>query len=95
MAFLPFNAIAKEESDNLLARAFNALEKSDWETAKHYAEKISNPVGKTLITWQRLRQSNGAWAEYVNFLDENPDWPGLKRLRSRGEAAILPNQNPK
>ena len=95
MSFLPFNAIAKEESDNLLARAFNALEKSDWETAKHYAEKISNPVGKTLITWQRLRQSNGAWEEYVNFLDENPDWPGLKRLRSRGEAAILPNQNPK
>jgi soluble lytic murein transglycosylase len=94
MAFLPFNAIAKEDSGDLLAKAFNALDKADLVTAKHYAEKISNPVGKTLITWKRLRRGNGAWGEYVDFLVENPDWPGLQRLRSRGEAAIPPNHNP-
>lgn len=94
MALLPFSTIAKEDSGDFLAKAFNALDKADWVTAKHYAEKISNPVGKTLITWQRLRRGNGAWGEYVDFLAENPDWPGLQRLRSRGEAAIPPNHNP-
>lgn len=94
MALLPFSTIAKEDSGDLLAKAFNALDKADLVTAKHYAEKISNPVGKTLITWQRLRRGNGAWGEYVDFLAENPDWPGLQRLRSRGEAAIPPNHNP-
>ena len=93
-ALIPCNAIAKEELGNLLARAFDALDTSDWVTAKHYAEKISDPVGKTLITWQRLRRNNGAWEEYLDFVDENPDWPGLKRLRSLGEAAIPPNHNP-
>ncbi|WGI22348.1 lytic transglycosylase domain-containing protein [Amylibacter sp. IMCC11727] len=92
-ALLPLGATAQEEDGDLLATAFSAVASEDWVTADHYASQMSDPVGSTLVTWQRLRRGEGHWEEYTEFLRDNPDWPGLKRLRRRGEAAIPPNHN--
>jgi soluble lytic murein transglycosylase len=93
LALLPFGAFAQEEDGDLLATAFSAISSEDWVTADHYASQMSDPIGSDLVTWQRLRRGEGHWDEYADFLKENPEWPGLQRLRRLGEAAIPENHN--
>ena len=85
---------AQEEAGDLLATAFSAVISGDWVTADHYAGQISDPAGRQLVIWQRLRRGEGHWEEYQDFLADNPDWPGLKQVRRRGEATIPPNHTP-
>ncbi|MBL4750251.1 MAG: lytic transglycosylase domain-containing protein [Amylibacter sp.] len=87
-------ANSEEENGDLLATVFSAIEDEDWVTADHYASQISDTVGVDLVTWERLRQGEGDWAEYHEFLDQNGDWPGLKRLRRMGEAEIPAGADP-
>ena len=83
-----------EEDGDLLSTALSAIASGDWVTADHFASQISEPAGRTLIVWQRLRRGEGDWQEYQDFLASHGDWPGLKRLRRRGERAIPVNYNP-
>jgi len=76
-----------ENGDNLAA-ALEAVKQSDWVTADHLAGQITSTQGQTMITWARLRAGEGDWWEYVDFLNQHPDWPGLKRLRRQGESVI-------
>jgi len=91
---LPVLAQSVEEDGKLLSGALLATAAEDWVTADFYAGQMSDSVGVDLVIWQRLRRGEGDWAEYVDFLDQNPDWPGLKRLRLKGEATIPANQDP-
>ncbi len=77
-----------EEDGDLLSTALNAVAAEDWVSADHFASQMQEPAGKTLVVWQRLRKGEGDWSEYLDFLKMHSDWPGLKRLRRRGEAAI-------
>ncbi len=86
-------ANSEEENGDLLSTAFSAAEDEDWVTADHYASQISDAVGVDLVTWERLRQGQGDWEEYRDFLDQNGNWPGLKRLRRKGEAEIPAGAN--
>ncbi len=81
-------ANSEEENGALLAMAYDAIENRDWVTADHYASQISDPVGGDLVTWERLRAGEGDWSEYRSFLKGHSNWPGLKRLRRKGEAVI-------
>jgi len=81
-------ANTEEENGDLLSTAFNAVSNEDWITADHFAAQISDSVGSDLAVWERLRQGEGSWSEYMEFLEAHSDWPGLKRLRRKGEAAI-------
>jgi len=87
-------ANSEEENGDLLSTAFSAVEDEDWVTADHYASQISDALGVDLITWERLRQGEGEWDEYRSFLDQHGDWPGLKRLRRKGEATIPKGASP-
>ncbi|MEM7439453.1 MAG: lytic transglycosylase domain-containing protein [Pseudomonadota bacterium] len=89
-------ALAEQSSadGDLLATAWTAAGSGDWVTADHYASEMKDVVGRTLITWQRLRRGEGDWQEYLTFLKDHGDWPGLKRLRLRGEAAIPAEYDP-
>ena len=87
-------ANSEEENGDLLSTVFSSVADRDWITADHYAAQISDPVGVDLVTWERLRQGEGEWVEYRAFLEQNPNWPGLKRLRRKGEAVIPKTANP-
>ena len=93
---LPICVQANSEDVNgdLLSRAFEAAQDEDWVTADHYASQISDPVSVELINWVRLRGGDGSWREYQDFLAKNADWPGLKRLRRKGESAIPAGASP-
>jgi len=84
----------EEENGDLLSTAFNAIDNKDWVSADHYASQVNDPIAVDLVTWERLRKGEGDWEEYRTFLAANGDWPGLKRLRRKGEAAIPKDANP-
>jgi len=67
--------------------ALSAAKRGDWDAAGSLARSES-AVAADIIEWQRLRAGKGSFPEYRVFLERNGDWPGLKLLRRRGEAAI-------
>lgn len=71
-----------------LTRAFDAMRAGDWTGARTVASEIS-PVAYDLIEWHRLRAGRGTAADVMQFLDMNPDWPGLEWMRKRSESAML------
>lgn len=74
-----------ENGDNMSV-VLSAVEAEDWVRAAHMAQQIPDPMAAVLVEWFRLRAGEGDWREYTAFLSRNPDWPGLRRLRSMGEA---------
>lgn len=67
--------------------ALAAADRRDWPTALAEARK-AGPLATAVIDWERLRDGNGAFGDYVDFLARHPDWPGLPLLRQKGEGAI-------
>ena len=87
-----FSASSSADKLNSIGEQFSiALKYADakmWDRAHAEAKKISSPSAESLITWLRLRDGAGSFAEYELFLDENNDWPGIKLLRVKGESSI-------
>jgi soluble lytic murein transglycosylase len=55
----------------------------------------TDPVAEAVVAWRRLQQSDGLlFQDYANFLTAHPGWPGEARMRTRAEAALLPDVTP-
>jgi len=91
-----FGLSAQTEEDNgaYLAAAIAAAESGDWDGATALAGRISDWIGPEIITWMRLRTGQQPWQEYLDFLKRNPDWPGLRILHAKGEAAMPVRHTP-
>ena len=78
---------AQQTSATVYAAAEVAMQAEDWAGA---AALVANagPVARDLVTWAKLRAGEGQFPEYQAFLAARPNWPGLDRLRARGEEAI-------
>ncbi|WP_458791460.1 lytic transglycosylase domain-containing protein [Yoonia sp. MH D7] len=75
-------------------RAIEAIEAAqDWDLAYSIAGD-ADPVTTDLISWMRLRAGDGVFADYVKFTAARPDWPGMDRLRAKGEEAIPDGVDP-
>ena len=69
----------------------NALVYSDaglWDKAFNVVSKSSDQILVDLIVWLKLREGLGSKFEYVDFIRENPHWPGMKLLRRQAEKKI-------
>ena len=67
----------------------------EWAEAKGIAVgRAKDQAILDLVEWMRLRAGDGAFADYQQFLRLRPDWPDLKRIRARGEEAILDGTDP-
>ena len=83
----PMPVVAQETPVSAFAAAEIAMQAEDWEAAQ--ASVINaGPVARDLVTWAKLRAGEGQFPEFAAFLAARPDWPGLDRLRARGEEAI-------
>ncbi len=52
-------------------------------------------IGRSFVDWRFLRQGgNFSFAQYANFLNYNPGWPGETTLRRNAERAMRPGENP-
>ena len=85
LGVMPMAASATPEA---LAEAIAALEAEDYETAAAAQARISDSAAANVVTWMRLRQGQGEMSEYMGFLADHPDWPGLILLRREGEQSI-------
>ncbi len=81
-------AMAEPSEGKALSDALLAVGIGDFASADAMIAQIDNPVAQTLINWARLRAGDGEWQQYLQFLTDNPDWPGLKRLRKQAEKVI-------
>ena len=69
--------------------AIEALAANKPDKAAEFAKDVSDPIGRKLIAWYRLRQGQGEARDYLAFLDANPDWPSRDYLRQRMEEALF------
>lgn len=74
----------------LYAAAFRAVEAGQWTKARRLAAKASHTLAAKVITWMALKDGAAGirFAEYADFITENPDWPELGTLRRRAERAL-------
>lgn len=88
---LPLPALATPEA---LAAAIAAVGARDYETAATEQARVTEPTAADVVTWIRLRQGEGELPEYFDFLDRNPDWPGLPYLIQMGERILAEDTDP-
>jgi soluble lytic murein transglycosylase len=88
-----------KEKDYLLAKSiFNSIKKRKWETALAQTKKIKDKEFKNLVNWLYLKErgNRATFNDYQNFIDKNPDYPRIGRLRYLAEhKIILENTSPK
>ena len=71
-------------------QAVDLIEAQDWAGAEA-AVAGQGTVVRDLVRWMRLRagaEGGAVFAAYENFLAARPHWPGLDRLRARGEETM-------
>lgn len=90
--FWPVNAsLAQSRSDHAALQTVRVLPSGETRAAARATIANAAATAGNIRTWNRLRAGEGTFDEYARFLEENSDWPGLKLLRRKGEAA-LPTQ---
>ncbi len=55
---------------------------------------LADEVTLDLVTWLRLRAGEGEFADYQLFVRARPTWPGMDRIRARGEEMIERGHDP-
>ena len=76
--FLFYNIADAQAPIRPLELAFTAMEKEEWDRA--FACQKDGNLGHSLILWHYLREGLGKPDQALNFLESNPDWPGLPIL---------------
>ncbi len=69
--------------------AIEALAANNPTKAADFEKDVTDPIGRKLIAWYRLRQGQGQASDYLAFLNANPDWPSRDFLRQRMEEALF------
>ena len=77
-----------------LSKGLDAIERENYTETNVHLKELKNPIAKTILKWAMLRSGHGDWKEYQNFLNDNPQWPGLKKLKEYAEIKIPENGNP-
>ena len=72
-----------------LRDAVGAVRSNNMESFSEAKAQITDPVGRKLADWIRLRNGMGELAEYEAFLKDNPLWPGRSVLTEHLEAALF------
>ena len=100
---LPSKIVSKSEilskSDFKIAKAaFDAVDKKKWQTAIKISKKAKDKMVFKTVYWLYLIQSNNAasFYDYLTFINNNPNYPRINRLRYLAEHKInLKNVPPK
>jgi soluble lytic murein transglycosylase len=88
---LPMPAHALDPEDRgVVAQAFRAASRGDWQRALRLVEEIADPLPAKTLRWLRMIQEGepADFAAMAGFLMANPDWPWPDQLQIRAEEAI-------
>jgi len=80
---LPANVAAVKQ-------ALELVRKGQTTDATNIKKTTDDPAAQKLIEWTILRHPNGeaTFARYAAFVNDNPEWPGVRTLRRRAEARL-------
>lgn len=81
-------ALAAEDGPRI-KEAVARFAANDPAKGREIAGQITDPVGRKLVDWVRLRVGLGDPAEYRRFLEQNHTWPDRNLLTQRMEEAIF------
>lgn len=81
------------QADTPLSRAMTQVRADNWQAARDQAAPAGQ-VALDIVEWRRLRAGEGSFEQYADFLSRNADWPGLDRVRARGEGTIPADADP-
>ncbi len=82
-----------QDSDPSHVSAVELADQGDFPAA---FEQIApgDETGHALVTWLRLREGAGDFADYLAFLEDYPDWPAQSRLRAEAERQMPDGLDP-
>ena len=66
---------------------------ADWDVA-YATAGTEDRLANDLITWMRLRDGDGVFADFAYLTTQRPDWPGMTRVRANGELTLDNNIDP-
>ena len=71
----------------LAAKAINAMQKGNWPNALSLAKKTRNNDIYSFIQWRNLltNRNNASYYDYQQFIDKNPDYPRIGRIKYLSE----------
>ena len=71
----------------LLDRAFDAVERKQWDNARQIASQISNQAARDVVLWRTFitKDNGGAFQDLNRFFSSHRDWPNQKGLQARAE----------
>ena len=90
--------ILKEKDYRLAKNIFTLIKKRKWNSALEQTKKVKDKEFQNLVTWLYLKErgNQATFGDYQNFINSNPDYPRISRLRYLAEHKIvLENTSPK
>jgi peptidoglycan lytic transglycosylase len=89
-AIAPLRTYKVSKADAAKIRdAIQALVADKLTKAAELRAGITDPLGRKLLDWYRLRRGHGEAREFAAFLRENPNWPSEQILRRRMEEVLF------
>jgi len=91
------SALVSQKDFKIAKAAFKALEKKKWLTAIKIAKKAKDKTIFKLIYWLYLKEPSNAasFYDYVTFINLNPHYPRISRLKYLAEHKINLNTVPR
>lgn len=93
-----FDAFASVNQDSffsereaaLMEKAINHARQERFSVARHKAAELSDKKLLKIINWMQYGQKSGDndFETIMEFIDKNPNWPNLKKLRNVAEEAL-------
>ena len=84
------SAILSRNDFKIAKATFKAIDKKKWKTAIKLSKKSKNKILFKLVHWLYLKESINAasFYDYLTFINNNPDYPRISRLRYLAEHKI-------
>ena len=81
------SAILKEKDFDIAKKTFAHIKRRSWKSAFQESNKSSNKILTKIVRWIYLKDSNNqaSFYDYLQFINENPDWPRIQRLKYLAE----------
>ena len=95
LSFQPSLSATWQEDGDTFRDVLRSAQRDRWEQAETLASQVSQPAAATTVEWLRLRDGVDDFQDYLDFLDDHGDWPGLKILRKSGESAMTTEADPR
>lgn len=87
LAVLTISSPLWADSGAQLSTALAQVRISDWAGARASVAG-EGQITRDIVEWHRLRKGLGSAQDTLDFLERNPDWPGLALLRRKSEPAM-------